>query len=203
MKKVQASGSHADRVVLRLQIEELIDKLTMLEKRLAYVEVETQGQGQVTGGRVERPSQQSKTAKLDPGAAAGTSLSERPGLTPTSAYNLAYNDYLSGRYELAVTGFQRFVEDFPSTSLTPNAHYWLGESYYSMKDYVRAMQAFERVIKDYPKSEKVPPALYKLGLAAGETGDTRRSRAFLKRVIQEYKDSNEAKLAKNRLAELQ
>ncbi|MFQ5992219.1 MAG: tol-pal system protein YbgF, partial [Nitrospiraceae bacterium] len=175
--------------------------LTMLERRLAYVEVETQGQ--VAGGRAERPSQQSKTAKLDPQAAAGTSLSERPGLTPTSAYNLAYNDYLSGRYELAVTGFQRFVEDFPSTSLTPNAYYWLGESYYSMKDYVRAMQAFERVIKDYPKSEKVPPALYKLGLAAGETGDTRRSRAFLKRVIQEYKDSNEAKLAKNRLAELQ
>ena len=52
-----------------------------------------------------------------------------PSITPTSAFNLAYNDYLNGKYDLAVTGFQRFIKDFPSTSLTPNAHYWLGESF--------------------------------------------------------------------------
>ena len=66
-----------------------------------------------------------------------------PTITPTSAFNLAYNDYLNGKYDLAVAGFQRFVKDFPGTSLTPNAYYWLGESYYQQKDYVRAIQSFE------------------------------------------------------------
>jgi tol-pal system protein YbgF len=125
-----------------------------------------------------------------------------PSITPTSAFNLAYNDYLNGKYDLAVTGFQRFIKDFPSTALTPNAHYWLGESFYGQKDYVRAMQAFEYVATEYPGDQKVPAALLKLGLAATETGDSARSRKFLKRVIEEYPTSDEAKLAKIRMAKL-
>jgi tol-pal system protein YbgF len=125
-----------------------------------------------------------------------------PSITPTSAFNLAYNDYLNGKYDLAVSGFQRFIKDFPSTSLTPNAHYWLGESFYGQKDYVRAMQAFEHVVSEYPGNEKVPAALFKLGLSAAETGDSSRSRKYLKRVIEEYSTSDEAKLAKAKMAEI-
>jgi tol-pal system protein YbgF len=101
-----------------------------------------------------------------------------------------------------VTGFQRFIKDFPTTSLTPNAHYWLGESFYGQKDYVRAMQAFEYVATEYPGNEKVPAALFKLGLSAAETGDSAKSRKYLKRVIEEYSTSDEAKLAKAKMAEI-
>ena len=125
-----------------------------------------------------------------------------PTITPTSAFNLAYNDYLNGKYDLAVAGFQRFVKDFPGTSLTPNAYYWLGESSYQQKDYVRAMQSFEYLTAEYPGSEKVPAALFKSGLAAGETGDLAKSKKNLKRVIEEFPTSDEAKLAKNKLAEI-
>jgi tol-pal system protein YbgF len=125
-----------------------------------------------------------------------------PTITPTSAFNLAYNDYLNGKYDLAVAGFQRFVKDFPGTSLTPNAYYWLGESSYQQKDYVRAMQSFEYLSTEYPGNEKVPAALFKSGLAAGETGDLAKSKKYLKRVIEEFPTSDEAKLAKNKLAEI-
>ncbi len=121
--------------------------------------------------------------------------------TSTSAFNLAYNHYLTGKYELAVVGFQRFVKEFPGTSLTPNAYYWLGESYYQQKDYMRAMQAFEYVAAEFPATEKMPGALFKLGLAAGETGDLAKLKKHLKRVIEEFPISDEAKLAKMRLAE--
>lgn len=141
----------------------------------------------------ERPSIAAAPLPLVPGT---------PALTPTSAFNLAYNDYLNGRYELAVGGFQRFLQDFPSTSLAPNAQYWIGECHYAMKDFVRAIQAFERVAQDYPRSERVPAALFKLGLAVMETGDTPKARGYLKRVIEEFSYSDEAKLAKNKLAEL-
>jgi tol-pal system protein YbgF len=125
-----------------------------------------------------------------------------PSITPTSAFNLAYNDYLNGKFDLAVSGFQRFIKDFPSTSLTPNAHYWLGESYYGLKDYIRAIQSFEHVVNEYAGNEKVPAALFKLGLSAAETGDTAKSRKYLKRVIEEYSTSDEAKLAKTKMAEI-
>lgn len=137
-----------------------------------------------------------------PGEQSESTLSSLLGITPTSAFNLAYNDYLNGRYDLSIVGFQRFLEDFPSTSLAPKARYWLGESYYHKKDYVRAMHAFERVVRDHPTHDKVPSALYKVGLAAAETGHRAKARAYLKRVIEEHSTSKEANLAKHKLAEL-
>ena len=184
------------------RLEELTARLADLERRLAYLE-DTQHAGQSKpDGPSRESSRQSKPARLPDSPKPGLVMPGTPAITPTSAFNLAYNDYLDGRFELAVTGFQRFLKDFPTASLVPSAHYWLGESYYSLRDYVHAMQAFERVVDEYPRSEKVAPALFKLGMAAAEAGDTQRARALLKRVIEEYSHSDEAKLAKIKLAEI-
>lgn len=149
------------------------------------------------------PSRQSKPVDLGPTAPESDfMIPGTPEITPTSAFNLAYNDYLNGRYELAVSGFQRFLKDFPATSLTPSAHYMIGESYYSAKDFLKAIQAFERVVTDFSQSEKVPPALFKLGVASAETGDAGKAREYLKRVIEKFPTSEEAKLARNKLAAL-
>jgi tol-pal system protein YbgF len=148
------------------------------------------------------PADPVKTGKGQKPGGAEPLIPNVPAITPTSAFNLSYNDYLNGKYDLAVSGFQRFVKDFPGTSLTPNAHYWLGESYYQQKDYARAMQSFEYVSTEFPGNEKVPAALYKLGLAAAETGDLVKSKKNLRRVLEEFPTSDEAKLAKNKLAEI-
>lgn len=182
------------------RLDELNARLQKLEGRLAKLE-----EGQPTAKIEPTPGEPSRPSKLQKPATSGEAQTIVPGvpaITPTSAFNLAYNDYLNGKYDLAVAGFQRFVKDFPGTSLTPNAYYWLGESYYQQKDYVRAMQTFEYVSTEYPGNEKVPAAIYKLGLAAGETGDISKSKKNLKRVIEEFPTSDEAKLAKNRLAEI-
>ena len=181
------------------RFDELSARIQKLESRLARLD---EG-GSSPLAKVEpapTDSVRSKTQKS--GGGGDTIVPGVPSITPTSAFNLAYNDYLNGKYDLAVTGFQRFVKDFPGTSLTPNAHYWLGESYYQQKDYVRAMQAFEYVASEYPGNEKVPASLFKLGLAAAETGDLAKSKKNLKRVIEEFPTSDEAKLAKNKLADI-
>ena len=180
------------------KVDELFARVTRLESRLAKAD---EASGLPLAPKVE-PSQvdsarPSKSQKDVPTIVPGV-----PTITPTSAFNLAYNDYLNGKYDLAVAGFQRFVKDFPGTSLTPNAYYWLGESFYQQKDYVRAMQLFEYLSTEYPGNEKVPAALFKSGLAAGETGDLAKSKKNLKRVIEEFPTSDEAKLAKNKLAEI-
>lgn len=131
----------------------------------------------------------------------GPSILGHKGITPVTAFNLAYNNYLGSRYKLAVADFQRFVKDFPGTGLIPNAHYWMGESYYNLKDYERAIQSFELILAEYPRDRYVPPALYKLGRVAIETGDQSRARNILKRLIEEFPSSDEYKLLKNQLAE--
>jgi tol-pal system protein YbgF len=186
---------------MQQRIQDLSARLNELDGRLARFE-ESQSSHGAGAMKSEEPSRPSRSTRLPEPQEPTPFLPGTPSITPTSAFNLAYNDYLNGRYELAVTGFQRFLKDFPSTSLAPNAYYWIGESYFSLKEYGRAMQAFQRVIGDYPRSEKVPPALFKLGLTAAETGDTPKARGFLKRVIEEFSTSDEAKLAKNKLAEI-
>jgi len=208
LRRLQAVESNAggeagkDAAASKLQTDELLDRLKLVEGRLANLE----GGLRTIPAKPERAAgetpRQSKPAAITPRAEPAHPLPGTPDISPTSAYNLAYNDYLNGRYELAVSGFQRFLQDFPSTSLAPNAQYWLGESYYGLKDHVRAMQAFEKVVTDHPHSEKVATALFKIGLAASEMGNANKAREYLKRVLQDFKDSNEAKLAKGKLAEL-
>lgn len=191
-----------DAAALKQQVEDLTARLKLAEGRVANLESAFRSVPVKPESTADEPPRQSKPAGMAPRAEPVLPLPGTPDISPTSAYNLAYNDYLNGRYELAVAGFQRFLQDFPSTSLAPNAQYWLGESYYSMKDHARAMQAFEKVVAEHPHSEKVVAALYKLGLAAAETGNANKAREYLKRVLQDFKDSNEAKLAKGKLAEL-
>jgi tol-pal system protein YbgF len=202
-----APTDEADARADRQRAQNLAARLKTLEDRLARFEETLRSQTvteskapliESTSGEASAQSKPARIPALDPTLV----MPGTPGITPTSAFNLALNDYQSGRYELALSGFQRFLKDFPSANLTPDAHYWIGETYYSMHDYVRAIQAFEQVVNEHPRSDKVPAALFKLGLATAETGDSKKARGFLKRVIEEHKDSTEAKLAKNRLADL-
>jgi tol-pal system protein YbgF len=185
------------------RFDDLSVRIQKLEGRLAKSD---ETLGMPVAPRSEPTSgEQTRLPKPPKGGSSGDGSTMAPGvptITPTSAFNLAYNDYLNGKYDLAVAGFQRFVKDFPGTSLTPNAYYWLGESAYQQKDYVRAMQSFEYLTAEYPGNEKVPAALLKSGLAAGETGDLAKSKKNLKRVIEEFPTSDEAKLAKNKLADI-
>jgi tol-pal system protein YbgF len=188
VKDIDVSKSRFDDMTARVQ---------KLESRLAKLE-ETVNQA---AAKVDA-SPELRAAKAVKSTPPGEAVVTASGITPTSAFNLAYNDYLNGKYELSVAGFQRFIKDFPGTSLTPNAQYWLGESYYNLKDYGRAIQSFDYLVAEYPGNEKMPAALYKLGLATAETGDLTRSRKNLKRVLEEFPASDESKLAKHKLAEL-
>jgi len=123
-------------------------------------------------------------------------------LTPTASFNLAYNDYLKGNYDLAVAGFESFLRQFPSTSLAAHAQYWIGESYANKREFRPAIEAYEKLITNYPKSDKVPTALYKAATGYAELGDLAKARNLFKRVIEDHPQSDEATRARQRLAEL-
>lgn len=149
------------------------------------------------GGDAAKPSDQRIILPGRP-----TEPDKTTGLSPSEAYGLAYNDYLKGNYDLALLGFQNFLVHYKGTSLTSNAQYWIGESYYGKKEFVKAIEAFDKVVSDYSKSDKVPGAILKAGYAFIELGDKAKARSYLKTVVENYPLTNEAKLARNRLAEI-
>jgi tol-pal system protein YbgF len=189
--------------------KELTDRLDIIDRELVVIKESIGGltESLPPGVQGERPNvtfpgreEPPDKAIVLPGRSTGRDKTS--GLTPSEAYQLAYNDYLKGNYDLALMGFNNFLEQFEKTSLAPNAQYWIGESYYGKQDYLNAIESFQKVISDYPDSNKVPGAILKSGYAYIELSDKERAKTNLRKVIESYPFTKEAELAKDRLSKL-
>ena len=88
-----------------------------------------------------------------------------PGASPQRMYETSLDDYMAGRYDLAIAGFKGFVQFFPKAPQAGAAMYNIGMSYFSQRKWPEAQDAFLRVINDYAQAPgtTVPDAHYKLG----------------------------------------
>jgi tol-pal system protein YbgF len=132
------------------------------------------------------------TSPTSPGENAGAE-------NEATAFRSAYKVYLNGNYDRASVEFQRFVTNYPSTTLTPQAYYYLGESFYVQKQYDPAKQALEQVISRYPSSKYRSHALYKLGQIMLEIDQRSKAQELWNSIIQDYPDSPESTQAKEQL----
>lgn len=124
------------------------------------------------------------------------------GGDPQALYNAAYNDYLKSSYDLALRGFQQYLESFPSTALAANATYWIGECYYRQRRYRQAIEQYDTVLNRYPRSDKTASALLKKGYAHLELGERSQGVVQLQHVLRQFPTSDEANLARQRLREI-
>jgi TolA-binding protein len=152
------------------------------------------------------------------GPAPGTAGTPRSsgGPTPQQAYQAAYLDFSKGNYPLAVAGFREFVRRYPDAALADQAQYWVGESLFSQaraslaagqtdkatRELEQAVQEFRRVSLNYPRGDKVPTALYKEALALLELKQNRLAQTRLQYLLDNFPQSEEAPLARERLANL-
>lgn len=79
-------------------------------------------------------------------------------------YDSGLNSYRKGRYWQAISFFQKFLKQFPTSERAENSLYWIGESYFAMKDYNNATTYFRKVQSNgyYHKDQD---ALIKTGYA--------------------------------------
>ena len=110
MRRVEAMERSKDSEATKPRIDDLAARVQRMEHRLAKLE-ETSSQ---LSARLDSSGEPRTSKPIKPTQSAEPMAT---GITPTSAFNLAYNDYLNGKYELAVAGFQRFIKDFSGTSL--------------------------------------------------------------------------------------
>ncbi len=123
-------------------------------------------------------------------------------LSPTEAYNLAYNDYLKGNYDLAIISFQNYINQYPRSTFVPEAIYWIGQSHYNQGSYQDAVRFFEQIEEKYPQHEKAPNALLKAAFSFVELSKPDRAKELLLKVIDQFPQSNEAYRAKDKLSSL-
>lgn len=127
----------------------------------------------------------------------GTALKVAP--PPSEIYRLAYSDYSSGKYDIAVVGFRNYLDKYPAGELAGLAQYYLGECYYSKDEWQKAYDAFDLVEKNYPKSDSAAPARLKKGLALEQMGKVKEGREMISTVIKDYPYSGEAETAREKL----
>jgi TolA-binding protein len=87
------------------------------------------------------------------------------GMSAQRMYETSYDDYTAGRYQLAIDGFQGFVQAFPRAPQAGAAYYNIGMANYNLNKWPEARDAFLKVINDYAQAQgpTVPDAYYKLG----------------------------------------
>lgn len=126
-------------------------------------------------------------------------FSSPPTGNEQDTYNQAFAALREGAYQDAIADFQRFLAEYPNSSLSSEAYYWLGESYYVTRNFEQARQTLLTLGARYPDSNKVPDTLLKLGYIYSELGDNTKSREVLEKLVASYPDSLPADLAQRHL----
>lgn len=150
---------------LYTQIEEqdkVISGLTAKVEELTHAQEELKEKLQTLQSDIEiRFEEKNKSEKFP-------EKKETPKLTDKEAYDKAYNFMLQTKYAEAEKEFQKFLADYPDSTLVGNANYWLGESYYARGQYELAAGIFSDGLTKYEKSTKAADNLLKLGMTMGK-----------------------------------
>ena len=131
-------------------------------------------------------------------------IAERPVVSSAQDdYDIAFAHLRAGRFLESARAFESFIQKFPDNELTDNAYYWLGESYYVKRQYPQALSAFQSLTENFPNSSKAPDSWLKIGYSYYEMDDFAKADENLNKVINNYSHLPIARLAKNRLQQLQ
>jgi tol-pal system protein YbgF len=199
----QSAALNARLDVLSAEVARVSARVDELSQR-----VETLGRSAPSGGAAPRSGAPAPSGAAVPPPARGG------GASAEESYQAAYLDFSKGLYPLAVSGFRDFLRRFPDSPLADSSQYWIGEAYFSMaratasqpekarENLEQAVQEFRKVVVAYPRGSKVPTALYKEALALVELKQTALAQARLQYLVEHFPQSEEAPLAKERLASL-
>jgi len=128
---------------------------------------------------------------------------EAPAVGDAEAYQAAFDLLKQGDYAEAKTAFAAFLATYADSPMRGNAQYWLAETHYVSTEFETALTEFQKVIRDYPTTRKVPDAWLKIGYCNYELKRWNDARVALRTVVTRYADSTAARLAEQRLTQMQ
>ncbi len=119
--------------------------------------------------------------------------------SPTAYLDQARADYQTGKYDLAIDGFEDVIAKFPTSPQAAEAQFWMAESYYQQGKYTDAVREYAKLIATYKQSTYVPDAYFMQGLSYEELKQPANARKMFQQVIKLYPQSPAAISAEQRL----
>jgi len=191
---------------LRGEIEQLNHQISQMGKRQRelYLDMEQRLQALESNSSGSAPVS-GKTSKNNGGDESSEPFVQDSGNADSapqdeqSHYHRAFELLKSGQHQPAITGFQKFLETYPESTVAANAQYWLGEAHYGAAQFEQAVREFEKVRTVYPKAAKVGDASLKLAYSYYELQQWDGARSVLEEINKNFAGSTVAKLANERL----
>ena len=120
-------------------------------------------------------------------------------IEPRDVFDLAYKDFTSSNYQMAIEGFTDFLQRYPDSPSAAEAYFYSGSSYQALKKYEEAVKSYSVIAAKYPDSRLHPDALFRIGECLIKLGDKSRGETYYQAVIQKFPDSDAAAAARARL----
>ncbi len=118
------------------------------------------------------------------------------------AYDKALEQFRTGDFTAAQSGFLSLISRFPKSGYLPSALFWLGNTQYATRDYKEAITNFRIMLKAAPEHVRAPEALLSIANCQVELKDVNGARKTLDELGKTYPQSEAAKAGKERLARL-
>jgi TolA-binding protein len=121
------------------------------------------------------------------------------GLTASKLWDVAWQDYTSGDFPLAIRGFETLLREYPQSERAVEAQYNIGESNMKLRKLPEAITAYTAVAQNPKGGNRIPDAYYRIGEAQRSLGQIEAARVAWETAAKKYPDSDGGVLAKQRL----
>jgi tol-pal system protein YbgF len=193
LEKEQKSQNELLRLIradMQVRFEELGQKFTTLEGSIS------ESKYRLT--QIDKKTQEIQEQWKAKTAADSTAASQKKAQVE-KLYQIAYGDFMAGRFDLAANGFMDLVNQYPESPYTDEATYWYAECFFGKKEYEKAEQLYSDYLRKYREGKKVCASLYKLGLVFETRKQMEKRKMAWQKLQTNCPDSQEAATVKERL----
>jgi len=107
------------------------------------------------------------------------------------------------KHKDAFKEYDKFLKDYPNSSLAPEAMYGLGYSQFALKNYKSSIATQQKLIDTYPDSPKVPDAMFNLANSQIQLGLVPGAKKTLRDLVAKFPNSELTPTAQKRLKALE
>jgi TolA-binding protein len=116
-----------------------------------------------------------------------------------SLYQSAYGDFSMGKFDLAYSGFQVLINNYPKTELAAEAQFYMGECLYSCNAWEKAVEEYNKVEQNYANSKLISSARLKKALCYEFLGKIGEANNIFLSILRDFPQSPESLAAKKKI----
>jgi tol-pal system protein YbgF len=107
------------------------------------------------------------------------------------------------KHKDAFNAYDKFLKDYPNSSLAPEAMYGLGYSQFALKNYKSSIATQQKLIDNHSDSPKVPDAMFNMANSQIQLGLVSDAKKTLRDLIAKFPSSELTPTAQKRLKALE